>query len=1099
VSRQVIEIRPSDRVINFANGSSLELSGFAGRATHFAGLAPGLRSAELPGDVDTAPGFEAALNEIGAYEQETIHLDAAPAAGLRASQPDRIVLRPAVGGEPDAAARVVLYQDESGGLSWHFAAPAAKPRLRGLRMPAQSSPVFVIPARTVAARGAIRAGGGSPAKVRGIFTKFGRKIFKVIVMPVAAALLESPVQSIVGAIERRHRADRIWEPTPSTYASGPTGDAVDWGRFAGKRSLLLVHGIFSTVEGMLSALPRPAMEELYAGYDGRVLAYNHISVAKSPEENARLFLEEAKRNAPSADFQFDILCHSRGGIVSRALAEHGMSLYPGSNCHFEKVFFVATPNNGSPLGDAAHMVDMVDVFTNLLTAFPDGPIMYSIEVLLAIVKLLAYAAEKSLPGIEAMGTDGYIQQVLNRSNQPSPARYAAACADYRPDPETDNGFFTGRFATGVIGRIFEEDGREVGNDLVVPERGVYAANGHPSFPIAAVQSFAAGDHVWHSGFFRRQETVAAIRRHFEMGRPVSTSGEGRTPSLTGQQQQGGWLPDELLPWTGEGERPRRRGGLRGALGLRSGFEPPPPLGEPAMKPTAAKSQEPFQAERKPAIDFPPKLVAAEERELTVRLEEIATGAAAPGRLVLDFAGGEEEIALDVVLDAPGFDVIGANHGRMRIRRRRDAAGETASFRLKAADPGKRAKTRRITAEFWQGNNRVGEVVHATTVLPAGREGSARPKPPAPAGTLQVSVLPRQDCDLAIIVRNAASPYQLSLRSRVEGEEYEGKDVGELRLDGADFFSWINQLVDDKFATYPQNEARIDSWNADFIGGLRDFGAGLWAMLPGEFRGEYLRLREKIRSIAVYSTELMFPWELVLPSGMIPSGEGRTEFRKFDFLGAAHVLGRWRLGLNLRPKRQRPDIVHFVITRPRYVADDLDWADAEVKALRDLIRCAQQLPTVRKVDMEALLDRNDVQMIHFTGHGDYQANADLNALRLENGEKLTAIALLSTRLGMEAAPVLYLNACSVGKAAPSPGRMGGFTANCLAGGWGGVIAPYWLINDESAASFSASLYTKLLANRSIGEALQELRAERPGDPTFLAYSYIGDPWVRPVFV
>jgi hypothetical protein len=46
-------------------------------------------------------------------------------------------------------------------------------------------------------------------------------------------------------------------------------------------------------------------------------------------------------------------------------------------------------------------------------------------------------------------------------------------------------------------------------------------------------------------------------------------------------------------------------------------------------------------------------------------------------------------------------------------------------------------------------------------------------------------------------------------------------------------------------------------------------------------------------------------------------------------------------------------------------------------------------------------------------------------------------------------------------------MGGFAANCLSGGWSGLIAPYWLIYDERAAEFSRSLYTKLRLNRSIG--------------------------------
>jgi CHAT domain-containing protein len=210
-----------------------------------------------------------------------------------------------------------------------------------------------------------------------------------------------------------------------------------------------------------------------------------------------------------------------------------------------------------------------------------------------------------------------------------------------------------------------------------------------------------------------------------------------------------------------------------------------------------------------------------------------------------------------------------------------------------------------------------------------------------------------------------------------------------------------------------------------------------------------------------------------------------------------VFGRWQRKLGLRPKQQRLYVSGFVIMRPRYSANDLDWADDEVNALKGMVANAEEMRPVNNAAMLQLLDRNNVQMIHYTGHGDYQANADLNSLRLEDGP-FPALSFLGTRLGQEAQPILYLNACSVGKAAPVAGQMGGFAANCLSGGWSGLIAPCWLINDERAAEFSRSLYAKLKLNRSIGEGLQELRIEHPDDPTYIAYSYIGDPWARPTF-
>lgn len=1079
--RQARNFGPREPTIRFDNGTELRVSGGSGSATQFTAGAPGLRSIELPGEVDTSRAFDNALREIGAYEQETIHVDATGATGLRspaqAPSDDTIELRPTTRGLLEPSVQVILYQDESGGLSWHFTGRQEAPpgSERGLRGRPAASPVFVIPLRTAEAQRSIRAGGAVAAKLRGPITKWGRKVFKVLVIPVGSALLEEPVQSIVGTIERKYRRDLVWAPNASTYAKPPTEPFNDWDRLHAKRSLLLIHGIFSTVEGMLSGLPGAFMDELLGRYGGRVLAYNHLSLMRSPEDNAHFFLEQAKRMAPSSHFEFDILCHSRGGIVARALAEQGAALLPDANCTFRKIFFVATPNNGSALGDAAHMVEMVDVFTNLLTAFPDGPVTYSIETLLAIVKLLAYSAQTSLPGLRAMGTDDYIQRVLNRSTQPSSARYAAAASDYDPNPTIDNGFFTGPFAQKIVGRVFRQGGDAVSNDLVVPERGVYGDNGHPSFPIANPLRFTPSDHVWHSGFFHRPKLLSAIRRHFEMPEgTVTDPGERPKSGLrsgSAQPPRGAPGPDAL-------RRP-----TRGAYDTtHSSFQ----------EETRADGGVSLQIRRTPAIDAPEVVAEGSETDVVVCLQMPAVLHDFTTSFPLVFDPGDHRIVLSVILKAPGFEIIGANHRDMSIERERNAETEKVTFRVKAEHPGAAPKTRQLTAEFWKGNNAVGEVTREMIVVPAGYGGSVI-LGSSSTSTVQVPTGRREDCDLAIKVRGREPVFELSLRCSVSGEEYEDREVGNFDFRAAELPLYTRQILDERFASYPRHGAEpaaFQEWNADFMEYLRDFGKALWTMLPEQFRTEYLRLRASLRSIVVYSNELVFPWELVRP---FPSA---GKFENYEFFGAAHVLGRWQPKLGLRPRQQRVPISRFVVMRPRYSANDLDWADGEVTALAEMITSAEQLKPVTKAQVRTLLGRNDVQMVHFTGHGEYQDNADLNALCLEDGN-FPALSLRGTRLGLEAQPILYLNACSLGKTGPTPGRMGGFAANCLEGGWSGVIAPYWLINDESAARFSRLLYAKLKANRSIGEALQELRAENPDDPTFLAYSYIGDPWARPL--
>ena len=94
---------------------------------------------------------------------------------------------------------------------------------------------------------------------------------------------------------------------------------------------------------------------------------------------------------------------------------------------------------------------MIDVFTNFLTNFPDGPVMYSLETLLALVKVLASSAMKRLPGIAAMGTtsDGFIATRLNSIGKRMDVRFGAAASDYEPRPGADNGCGVARFQGSV--------------------------------------------------------------------------------------------------------------------------------------------------------------------------------------------------------------------------------------------------------------------------------------------------------------------------------------------------------------------------------------------------------------------------------------------------------------------------------------------------------------------------------------------------------------------------------------------------------------------------------------------------------------------------
>src|SRR5438874_1398253 len=99
MAKQTIYFSAVQTSVRFNNGTVLEISPFAGTATQFSPDGVSLRSASRPAEVDTSLDFERGLQELGAYEQETIYLDITAPSTLRSYTEtpanDRVVLRPA--------------------------------------------------------------------------------------------------------------------------------------------------------------------------------------------------------------------------------------------------------------------------------------------------------------------------------------------------------------------------------------------------------------------------------------------------------------------------------------------------------------------------------------------------------------------------------------------------------------------------------------------------------------------------------------------------------------------------------------------------------------------------------------------------------------------------------------------------------------------------------------------------------------------------------------------------------------------------------------------------------------------------------------------
>ena len=457
------------------------------------------------------PALDAALAASNVTEVKQVELDdvrvSRPAGNASVSRApngdDALELEVPVTG-PDQGAIVLSVVD--GALSWHVPLDqdnaVQSPTTRGS---GGSTLLFRIP------NTAPRATPGTAPK-RGIIGAIGRKLLKVLVYPLTDPILGPIGEHFARKWEAKNRAYGIRTFTPDNYqtagAGGFTSD--DWTRMAAGRSLLFIHGTFSTAHGGFHQLPRTTLEMLSAHYGGRVFAFNHPSLSADPPANATKFFE--LMTAAGVTLDCDIICHSRGGLVSRALVERSAaSGVSEDDFRVGAVVFVGTPNAGTLLAQPDHMMSMIDRYTTALNVIPTGPVEEILEAIICTVKIIAHAAMKALDGLMAMNPAGEYLKLINRPGSTN-TRYYAIAANFEPNSPATASLTTiikQKVGDAVVDRIF----KDAHNDLVVPTDGVFTAGG-PAFPLAESSRlvFPAERAIWHSAYFEQPETTDRLKQ-----------------------------------------------------------------------------------------------------------------------------------------------------------------------------------------------------------------------------------------------------------------------------------------------------------------------------------------------------------------------------------------------------------------------------------------------------------------------------------------------------------------------------------------------------------------------------------------------------------
>lgn len=493
------ELKGGSARVDLGAGYAIVAPGLRGRAERLAGGEPQTRAVEL-----ATPVLDAALAAAEMTSVATIEINARPVPGpaatdLRDPRGDEALMLevPDLGAE---AGQVVMSVDEAGTITWHFPLDGS-----GIQAPSERGAGGT---KTFRIRSYVPSTPPSGSE-RSLVGAIGRKLLKVIVYPITDILIGKTAAQIAEHWEEKNRAYGLRNFVPANYTqpTAPALTAADVERLSQDRALLFLHGTFSTAHGAFGDMPSALVNQLHQRYGGRLFAFNHFSLSHAPDRNVQWLTDELRSLSPTSQLQVDIVCHSRGGLVARTLAEAGGVFgIDTSQAQVRRIVFVAAPNHGTLLAEPDHMVSMIDRLTSGLNLFPPSGIADVLEGILIAVKIIGHGALKGLTGLQSMNPKGQFLGKLNQGGVAG-ADYFAVAANYEPNDPGLRALVSGAI-DGVVDRVFQN----AENDLVVPESGVFEPNGSPSFPIAPnrVLRIPGTAGVMHTGLFGQPDVARKI-------------------------------------------------------------------------------------------------------------------------------------------------------------------------------------------------------------------------------------------------------------------------------------------------------------------------------------------------------------------------------------------------------------------------------------------------------------------------------------------------------------------------------------------------------------------------------------------------------------
>jgi hypothetical protein len=825
------------------------------------------------------------------------------------------------------------------------------------------------------------------------------------------------------------------------------------------RVLLLIHGTFSSTLGCFGALALGQGRDLLARALGRgdlVIGFDHHTLGKTPEENAQA-IAAALTKAKLLDREIRVICHSRGGLVTRCLAA---TLAELRQRPLEQVICVATTETGTPMATPENWGAFADSMTNLAAAagsvwalLDGGAIAGKIvqATITGVACLLRAVADVALspevPGLAVMTPGSEALANIPRWTEKMVRERSAVAANFEDVAKTSGLSEAARRALlwacdAVADRILGG----VDNDLVVP-----GASSLDDLKPAQYQYFASGTALYHVNYFGDPEVVAFLIRGIGLAVHSAPKALGRKkPAALSKSKP--HLPRRIID----------------AEPLSEGAGPVAPtivdLFMQARAPAQVRPREEFWV----TVDLSREsMVVSDELEVHA---QIAADESLHVELVAR-QNAEVGAAASATMDAPGpgarlrlcFDARAQGVGPVRLRVLVRQAGVIAMY---------------IDVEA-EATDRLVAPAGPEVVRTASNEAVARH--PGQLPEHQLTVLEVRE------LGGLRLRYQLCSPSNEVHQTFESRTIrGEL-----------SEFVTRQFDGL---EADWDLAGRDvvkFEQTLAARGARLYEQIvPRELQEVLWRLRDDLKGLQILSDECVVPWELLCIKA--PDRPLTSDSRFFAELGIVHT--HW----GAVPAAE----IH--VKKALYVAPDyparhaLASSPAECAMLRELLGAAPLTPRTGAI-LPMLASPGQFGLLHFVCHGAIDNDeprlllGDAESGRWEPDELTALLVSQQAQIGdrEHARPLVFINACSVGRGQWLLSSAGGWAPAFLERGAGALIAPLWSVGDEAARHFAGAFYEALLAGEDFASATLTARraARKLGDPTWLAYAVYADPHGR----